>query len=126
MDDDFNTAGAIGEVFKAARAVSGAIARGGGLDRATLAGFVGAVRRIGAVLGLFGSEPGGLVRAACARSSRPALAADVDPAWVEGEDRRARRRPQGDGTSPPPTASAPSCSSGASRSRTAPGGRRGG
>jgi cysteinyl-tRNA synthetase len=84
MDDDFNTAGAIGEVFKAARAVSGALARGGGLDRATLAGFVSAVRRIGDVLGLFTSEPADWT--ARLRSFEQAgLAGDVDASWVEGK-----------------------------------------
>jgi len=84
MDDDFNTAGAIGEVFKAARAVSGALARGGGLDRATLAAFVSAVRRIGAVLGLFTSEPAAWF--ARLRSFEQAgLSGDVDASWVEGK-----------------------------------------
>jgi cysteinyl-tRNA synthetase len=84
MDDDFNTAGAIGEIFKASRAVSGAIARNGGLQRATLADFVAAVRRIGAVLGLFESDP-----AAWAERlrvlERARLGGAADPAWVEGK-----------------------------------------
>jgi cysteinyl-tRNA synthetase len=84
MDDDFNTAGAIGEIFKASRAVSGAMARNGGLDRGTLAGFVAAVRRIGAVLGLFESDPdawAGRLRVL----ERSGLGDSVDPAWVEGK-----------------------------------------
>jgi cysteinyl-tRNA synthetase len=93
MDDDFNTAGALGEIFKAARAVSGAIARTGGLERATLDGFVGAVRRLGEVLGLFGSEPaawGARLRAL----EQAGLEAGVDAAWVEGKiaERAAARR----------------------------------
>jgi cysteinyl-tRNA synthetase len=84
MDDDFNTAGAIGEVFKAARAVSGAIARGGGLDRATLAGFASAVRRIGDVLGLFTSDPSDWTARLCS-FEQAGLAGDVDASWVEGK-----------------------------------------
>jgi len=84
MDDDFNTAGAIGEVFKAVRAVSGALARGGGLDRATLAGLVSAVRRIGDVLGLFTSDPADW--SSRLRSLEQAgLAVDVDASWIEGK-----------------------------------------
>ncbi|MHB8894641.1 MAG: cysteine--tRNA ligase [Candidatus Geothermincolia bacterium] len=84
MDDDFNTASAIGEVFKAARAVSGALARGGGLDRATLAAFGSTLRRIGEVLGLFTSEPAAWFDRL--RSlEQSGLAGDVDAAWVEGK-----------------------------------------
>jgi len=84
MDDDFNTAGAIGEIFKSARAVSGAMARNGGLDRATLAGFVAAVRHIGAVLGLFESEPAAWAERLKALE-RAGLGGAVDPAWVESK-----------------------------------------
>jgi cysteinyl-tRNA synthetase len=84
MDDDFNTAGAIGEVFKASRAVSGAVARAGGLDRATLGGFVGAVRRIGAVLGLFTSDPADW-SARLRAFEQAGLAGGVDASWVEGK-----------------------------------------
>ena len=92
MDDDFNTAGALGEIFKAARAVSGAMARNGGLERATLAGFVAAVRSIGAVLGLFESEPAAWAERLRALE-RAGLGGGVDPAWVEGKiaDRAAAR-----------------------------------
>jgi cysteinyl-tRNA synthetase len=83
MDDDFNTAGAIGETFKAARAVSGALARGG-VDGATLAGFVAQVRRIGEVLGLFGSDPEDWAARLRARE-RTAPEGGVDPAWIEGK-----------------------------------------
>jgi cysteinyl-tRNA synthetase len=82
MDDDFNTAGALGEIFKAARAVTGAIARGGGLDRATLAGFVDRVRRIGDVLGLFTSEPAAWA-ARLRALERAGLETGVDAAWIE-------------------------------------------
>jgi len=83
MDDDFNTAGALGEIFKAARAVTGAIARGGGLDRATLTGFVAHVRRIGGVLGLFASEPAEWA-ARLRALERAGLVDGVDAAWIEG------------------------------------------
>ncbi len=82
MDDDFNTAGVVGEVFKAARAVSGALARNGGLDRATLAGFVAGVRRIGAVLGRFESEPAAWA-ARLRAFEQCGLEAGVDPSWIE-------------------------------------------
>jgi cysteinyl-tRNA synthetase len=83
MDDDFNTAGAIGEVFKAARAVSGALARGG-LDPGTLAAFAGAVRRIGAVLGLFTSAPADW-SARLRALEQSGLDDTVDAAWVEAK-----------------------------------------
>jgi cysteinyl-tRNA synthetase len=83
MDDDFNTARAIAAVHVAANAVSGAIARGGGLDRGTAAGFLEAVRRIGAVLGLFGSEPADW-SARLRALERAALAGAVDAVWIEG------------------------------------------
>ncbi|HWR96994.1 MAG TPA: cysteine--tRNA ligase [Candidatus Methanoperedens sp.] len=93
MDDDFNTAGAIGELFKAARAVSGAIARGGGLDRETLSGFLAAVRRIGGVLGLFGSEPAAWT-ARLQVLERASLDGGVEPAWIEAKiaERAAARK----------------------------------
>jgi cysteinyl-tRNA synthetase len=84
MDDDFNTAGAIGEVFKTVRAISGALARGGGVDRGTLVAFVGALRGIGDILGLFTSAPAewaGRLRAL----EQAGLEAGVDAAWVEGK-----------------------------------------
>ncbi|HEY6000334.1 MAG TPA: cysteine--tRNA ligase [bacterium] len=84
MDDDFNTASALGEVFKAARAVTGAMARSGGLDRETLAGFVAAVRRIGGVLGLFGSDPADWA-ARLQAHAQSGLAEGVDAAWVEAK-----------------------------------------
>jgi len=82
MDDDFNTAGAIGELFKVARTVSGALARGGGLEHATLAEFLGAVRRIGEVLGVFSSEPAAWFARLRTLQQR-GLAGDVDAVWVE-------------------------------------------
>jgi len=93
MDDDFNTAGALGEVFKAARAVSGAIARGGGLDPATLRAFRDGLAGIGAVLGLLESDPAAWSARLRAREERE-LAAAVDPAWVEGKiaERAAARK----------------------------------
>jgi cysteinyl-tRNA synthetase len=93
MDDDFNTAGAIGEIFKTARAVSGAIARNGGLDRETLAGFLTAVRRIGGVLGLFGSEPAAW-SARLRALEQASRGGDVDPAWIEARiaERAAARK----------------------------------
>jgi cysteinyl-tRNA synthetase len=93
MDDDFNTAVAIGEIFKAARTVSGALARGGGLDRATLTGFVAAVRRIGEVLGLFQSDPSDWAARLLAHE-QDGLADGVDAAWVEGKiaERAAARK----------------------------------
>jgi cysteinyl-tRNA synthetase len=83
MDDDFNTAGAIGEVFKVARAVSGALSRGG-LDPGTLAGFAAAVRRIGAVLGLFTSAPAAW-SARLRALEQSGLDGAVDAAWVEAK-----------------------------------------
>jgi cysteinyl-tRNA synthetase len=93
MDDDFNAALALGEIFKAARAVSGALARGGGLDRATLAEFVAALRRVGDVLGLFGSAPADWF-ARLRALEQAGLADGVDAAWVEGKiaERAAARK----------------------------------
>jgi cysteinyl-tRNA synthetase len=93
MDDDFNTAGAIGEIFKAARAVTGALARSAGLDRATAAGFAAAVRRIGAVLGLFGSDPAAWSRRLRALE-QASLGGDVEAAWIEAKiaERAAARK----------------------------------
>jgi cysteinyl-tRNA synthetase len=84
MDDDFNTARAIAEVHVAANAVSGAISRAGGLDRETAAGFLAAVRNIGAVLGLFSSEPAAWT-ARLRALEEASLAGDVDPAWIEAK-----------------------------------------
>ena len=125
MDDDFNTAGAIGEVFKAARAVSGALARGGGLDRATLAGFVGAVRRIGDGPRPLQQRAGGLVRPpARARAGRPRGRCRRRPGS------RARspsaRPPARRGTSRPPTGSARELLERGVTLEDTPGGRRGG
>ncbi len=93
MDDDFNTAGALGEVFKAARAVSGAVARTGGLEAATLRAFRARVAEIGGVLGLLESDPAAWAARIRAREERE-LAAAVDPAWVEGKiaERAAARK----------------------------------
>jgi cysteinyl-tRNA synthetase len=83
MDDDFNTAGALGEVFKTGRAVSGAIARGA-LDPGTARAFLAAVREIGAVLGLLESAPSAWAARIRALEER-SLATGVDPAWVEAK-----------------------------------------
>jgi len=93
MDDDFNTAGAIGELHKAARAVSGAIARGGGLDAATASEFRARVAEVGGVLGLLESDPADWAARIRAREERE-LASAVDPAWVEAKiaERAAARK----------------------------------
>jgi cysteinyl-tRNA synthetase len=92
MDDDFNTAEAIGELFKTSREISGALARQQGLDRETAEGFLAAVREIGAVLGVFGSDPADWGRRIREREAR--TLGGLEPAWIEGKiaERAAARK----------------------------------
>jgi cysteinyl-tRNA synthetase len=60
MDDDFNTALALGNVFDLVRSVNRVLAEGGGADvrgRELLAAARDGVRSLGGVLGIFTSEP---------------------------------------------------------------------
>jgi cysteinyl-tRNA synthetase len=61
MDDDFNTALAIGHLFEGARAINRLVAKGRfdecPLSLNVLRDAVGKLKKLGAVLGLFGSEP---------------------------------------------------------------------
>lgn len=60
MDDDFNTALALGNVFDLVRSVNRVLAEGGGKDergRAFLASARNDIRELGGVLGIFTSEP---------------------------------------------------------------------
>ena len=92
MNDDFNTAESLGEVFKTARGLSGALARGEGVRAAAVQEFFGAVREIGEVLGILNSTP--RVWKGRRRSREEKARSAVDAAWVEGriaERERARR-----------------------------------
>jgi cysteinyl-tRNA synthetase len=61
MDDDFNTALAIGHLFEGARAINRLVAQGRfeecPLSLTVLRDAAGKLRKLGGVLGLFGSEP---------------------------------------------------------------------
>ena len=66
MDDDINTAEALGEIFKTARQVSGALSRGEVRTAALLEEFLRSLRETGEVLGLLTSRGGPLTaRFAC-------------------------------------------------------------
>ncbi len=57
MDDDFNTALAIGHFFDAVRAMNRLVAEGGAAERELLRAGRDTLVRLGGVLGLFASEP---------------------------------------------------------------------
>ncbi len=91
MDDDFNTAEAIGEVFKTSRALSGALARGSaGAPEA--GGFLRALAGISGVLGVFDSTPEDWSARLGAFEERARSGADTE--WIEArvaEREEARR-----------------------------------
>jgi cysteinyl-tRNA synthetase len=92
MDDDFNTAEALGEVFKTVRLLSGALSRGDGIGKAAIETFLGTIGEIGQVLGVLDGTPQSWrehrrLREETAKSS-------IDASWVEekiAERERARR-----------------------------------
>ncbi len=96
MDDDFNTALAIGHMFDAVRALNRILAEENNLN-GQLQAILGKGRddllRLGDVLGLFGSEPAAWL----ARSAQEGLAdaglseADIETLIVERRDARANR-----------------------------------
>ncbi|BEH11898.1 MULTISPECIES: cysteine--tRNA ligase [Geobacter] len=90
MDDDFNTAQALGYVFDLVRAVNRVLAEGG-IDRTVLASAREAINRVGAVLGLFTSEP---VAFAERLKSRKAAALPIEASEIERliEERNAARK----------------------------------
>ena len=92
MDDDFNTAEALGEIFKTSRAFSGALARGEQPGAETVDAFLGAVRETGGVLGVLDSTPGSWrARRARREEEKKSL---VDSAWIESRiaDREEARK----------------------------------
>jgi cysteinyl-tRNA synthetase len=92
MDDDFNTAESIGEIFKTTRVLSGSLARGKRIGRETVRQFLDAMRETGGVLGVLNGTPESWKRR-CLRREEQAKSA-IDVAWVESriaERERARR-----------------------------------
>lgn len=96
MDDDFNTALAIGHMFDAVRAINRILAEENHLQgqlRTILSKGRDDLLRLGDVLGLFGSEPAGWL----ARSAQEGLAdaglseADIEALIVERREARASR-----------------------------------
>ncbi|KIE43825.1 MULTISPECIES: cysteine--tRNA ligase [Geobacter] len=90
MDDDFNTAQALGYVFDLVRTVNRVLAEGES-GRVALAGAREAIDRVGAVLGLFTSEPGAFVERL---KSRKAAALPIEAAEIERliDERNAARK----------------------------------
>jgi cysteinyl-tRNA synthetase len=81
MDDDFNTAEALGEIFKTSKALSGALARGERPGGATVSAFLRISREEGEVLGVLNSSPASW-RARRDRREEE-LKSGVDSSWVE-------------------------------------------
>jgi cysteinyl-tRNA synthetase len=92
MDDDFNTAESLGEVFKTVRLVSGALSRGDGIGKAATEAFLGTIGEIGQVLGVLDSTPEAWRERR--RRREEAARSSIDASWVEekiAERERARR-----------------------------------
>jgi cysteinyl-tRNA synthetase len=92
MDDDFNTAESLGEIFKTTRVLSGALSRGESVGRATVRQFLEVLREVGGVLGVLNGTPEAW-RMRLLRREEQAKSA-VDSAWIESriaERERARR-----------------------------------
>jgi cysteinyl-tRNA synthetase len=81
MDDDFNTAEALGEIFKTSKALSGALARGERPGGETLAAFLQGVREAGEVLGVLDSSPSSWRERRDRREEK--LKSTVDSSWIE-------------------------------------------
>jgi cysteinyl-tRNA synthetase len=91
MDDDCNSAEALGEVFKTTRLLSGALARGEAPAPGTVEGFLDVRGRIGEVLGVLDSTPGDWNRRREEREEKARGTVDKD--WIEeklAERERAR------------------------------------
>jgi cysteinyl-tRNA synthetase len=92
MDDDFNTAESLGEIFKTSRVLSGSLARGKRVERETVRKFIEALRETGGVLGVLNGTPESWKRRRRRREEQAKSA--VDAAWIESriaERERARR-----------------------------------
>jgi cysteinyl-tRNA synthetase len=81
MDDDFNTAEALGEIFKTSKALSGALARGERPGGETVAAFLQGVREAGEVLGVLDSSPTSWRERRDRREEK--LKSTVDGSWIE-------------------------------------------
>ena len=83
MDDDFNTALALGNVFDLVRSVNRAIAEGGGGNKAGrdfLADALENIREVGKVLGVFTSEPAAYL---ARLKARKVTGLEISPAEIE-------------------------------------------
>lgn len=92
MDDDFNTAESLGEIFKTSRLLSGALARGERVERETVREFFEFLRDAGGVLGVLNGTPESWKDRRRCREEQAKSA--VDTAWVESRiaaRERARR-----------------------------------
>jgi cysteinyl-tRNA synthetase len=92
MDDDFNTAESLGEIFKTSRLLSGSLARGEMVERETVREFFEFLRDAGGVLGVLNGTPESWKDRRRCREEQAKSA--VDTAWVESriaERERARR-----------------------------------
>jgi cysteinyl-tRNA synthetase len=83
MDDDFNTAEALGEIFKTTRSLSGALARGALPGQESLGTFFSTVGKIGNVLGVLNSTPESWRDRREQRAEEEKSA--VDGSWVESK-----------------------------------------
>jgi cysteinyl-tRNA synthetase len=81
MDDDFNTAEALGEIFKTSRAFSGALARGERPGEKTLDAFLSIVRETGGVLGILNSTSESWGERRARRDEKEKSL--VDSSWIE-------------------------------------------
>jgi len=94
MDDDFNTAESLGEVFKTVRLLSGALSRGEGIGKAALETFLGTIGEIGQVLGVLDSTPQSWRERR--RRREETAKSSIDASWVEekiaGRERARRER----------------------------------
>jgi cysteinyl-tRNA synthetase len=81
MDDDFNTAEALGEIFKTSKALSGALARGERPGEETVAAFLQGFREAGEVMGVLNSSPASWRERRERREEE--LKSAVDSSWIE-------------------------------------------
>jgi cysteinyl-tRNA synthetase len=91
MDDDFNTAEALGEIFKTSRVLSVLLSRGENVGRERVGKFLEALRETGGVLGVLNGTPENWKRRRLRREEQEKTA--IDGAWVESriaERERAR------------------------------------
>ena len=91
MDDDFNTAEALGEIFKTTRVLSGSLSRGEKVDGERVREFLEVLRETGGVLGLLNGAPETWKKRRLRREEQAKTA--VDGVWIESriaERERAR------------------------------------